>query len=56
MQTFMAWVKWNSDGPWQRIFDFGNDTTHYTVLTPSAANGNSHAVAQYDVACFQLSH
>ena len=23
--------------------------------TPSAANGNSHAVAQYDVACFQLS-
>ena len=23
--------------------------------TPSAANGNSHAVSQYDVACFQFS-
>lgn len=39
MQTFMAWVKWNGGGAWQRIFDFGNDTNHYTVLTPSAANG-----------------
>ena len=24
--------------------------------TPSAANGNAHAVAQYDVACYQVSH
>jgi hypothetical protein len=24
--------------------------------TPSAANGNPHAVSQYDVACFQVSH
>jgi hypothetical protein len=24
--------------------------------TPSQANGNSHAVAQYDVACFQVSN
>ena len=24
--------------------------------TPSAANGNSHAVSQYDVACYQLSN
>src|SRR5665213_808736 len=39
MQTFMAWVKWNGGGAWQRIFDFGNDTTAYTVLTSSAANG-----------------
>jgi len=23
--------------------------------TPSLANGNSHAVSQYDVACFQVS-
>jgi arabinan endo-1,5-alpha-L-arabinosidase len=38
-QTFMAWVKWNGGAAWQRIYDFGNDTTHYTVLTPSAANG-----------------
>jgi hypothetical protein len=39
LQTFMAWVKWNGGGAWQRIFDFGNDTTHYSVLTPAAANG-----------------
>ncbi len=39
MQTFMAWVYWNGGSAWQRIFDFGNDTNHYTVLTPSAANG-----------------
>lgn len=39
LQTFMAWVKWNGGAAWQRIFDFGNDTTHYTVLTPSASNG-----------------
>jgi hypothetical protein len=24
--------------------------------TPSAANGNSHAVSQYDVACYQVTH
>jgi hypothetical protein len=35
---------------------------HATVVyagsngTPSLANGNSHAVSQYDVACFQLSN
>jgi hypothetical protein len=23
--------------------------------TPSAANGNEHAVSQYDVACFEVS-
>ncbi|HVM47270.1 MAG TPA: LamG-like jellyroll fold domain-containing protein, partial [Candidatus Acidoferrum sp.] len=34
MQTFMAWVKWNGGAAWQRIYDFGNDTNHYTVLTP----------------------
>ncbi len=39
MQTFMAWVKWNGGGAWQRIFDFGNDTNRYTILTPSAGNG-----------------
>ena len=39
LQTFMAWVKWNGGGDWQRIFDFGNDTTRYCVLTPSADNG-----------------
>ncbi len=39
IQTFMAWVKWNGGAAWQRIFDFGNDTVRYALLTPSAANG-----------------
>jgi hypothetical protein len=36
---------------------FANAQAHYAGSegTPSAANGNSHAVSQYDVACFQLS-
>ncbi len=34
MKTFMAWVKWNGGAAWQRIFDFGNDTNRYSVLTP----------------------
>ena len=35
---------------------FANAETHYAGSpgTPSLANGNAHAVAQYDVACFQV--
>jgi hypothetical protein len=36
--TFAAWVYWNGGGLWQRIFDFGNDTTQYVFLTPSSGN------------------
>ncbi len=36
--TFAAWVYWNGGGTWQRIFDFGNDTSHYLFLTPSGGN------------------
>ena len=36
--TFAAWVYWNGGGNWQRIFDFGNDTSHYLYLTPSSGN------------------
>jgi len=39
MKTFMAWVKWNGGAAWQRIYDFGNDTNRYTVLTPLASSG-----------------
>ncbi|MCS7337677.1 MAG: LamG domain-containing protein, partial [Verrucomicrobiae bacterium] len=39
MCTFAAWVKWNGGGAWQRIFDFGADTTRYAFLTPRAGNG-----------------
>ena len=33
---------------------FANAEDHYAGSpgTPSAANGNSHAVSQYDIACF----
>ena len=37
--TFAAWVKWNGGAGWQRIFDFGKDTTNYFFLTPLAYNG-----------------
>jgi len=39
MKTFMGWVKWNGGAAWQRIYDFGNDTNRYTILTPAAGNG-----------------
>lgn len=34
--TFAAWVYWNGGNAWQRIFDFGNNTTQYMFLTPSS--------------------
>jgi autotransporter-associated beta strand protein len=37
--TFAAWVNWNGGANWQRVFDFGNDTTHYLFLTPSSGSG-----------------
>ena len=37
--TFAAWVYWNGGPQWQRIFDFGDDTTHYLFLTPSSGSG-----------------
>ena len=37
--TLAAWVYWNGGAAWQRIFDFGNDTTHYMFLTPDSGNG-----------------
>jgi len=36
--TFAAWVHWNGGANWQRIFDFGNDTSHYLFLTPNSGN------------------
>jgi autotransporter-associated beta strand protein len=37
--SFAAWVYWRGGGNWQRIFDFGNSTTHYMFLTPRSAAG-----------------
>jgi hypothetical protein len=36
--TFAAWVNWRGGADWQRIFDFGNDTTSYFYLTPSSGS------------------
>ena len=38
-RTFSAVIKWNGGGDWQRVFDFGNDTSSYVMLTPSSGNG-----------------
>ena len=37
---------------------FANAEEHYAGSegTPSLANGSSHAVSQYDVACYQVTH
>jgi autotransporter-associated beta strand protein len=53
--SFAAWVNWSGGGNWQRIFDFGNSTTHYMFLTPSSGsstlrfaikNGGSEEIVQ----------
>jgi len=36
-QTFAAVVKWRGGSQWQRIFDFGTDTSKTVMLTPSAS-------------------
>jgi hypothetical protein len=38
--TVAAWVWWNGGNQWQRIFDFGNDTTRYMFLSPRSG-GNT---------------
>lgn len=38
--SFAAWINWQGGGNWQRIFDFGNSTTHYMFLSPNAAGTN----------------
>jgi hypothetical protein len=37
--TIAAWVKWNGGVIWQRVFDFGTDTTNYFFLTPKSSAG-----------------
>jgi hypothetical protein len=34
--TIAAWVNWDGGKMWQRVFDFGNSTTQYLILTPSS--------------------
>jgi hypothetical protein len=37
--TFATWVKWHGGDDWQRVFDFGTNTTSYLFLTPRANTG-----------------
>lgn len=57
--TFAAWVYWDGGANWQRIFDFGRDTTRYMFLTPSSGsntlrfairNGGSEQIVQSNAA------
>jgi autotransporter-associated beta strand protein len=43
--SFAAWINWNGGGNWQRIFDFGNSTTHYLFLTPNTGGAMRFAIA-----------
>ena len=36
--TISAWVKWEDNRSWQRIFDFGNNTTEYMFLSANAGS------------------
>jgi hypothetical protein len=38
--SFAGWVFWNGGGSWQRIFDLGDDTSHYLFLSPRSAGGS----------------
>jgi hypothetical protein len=38
--TIAQWVNWDGGAAWQRIFDFGNDTTQYMFLSPGSGAGN----------------
>jgi autotransporter-associated beta strand protein len=43
--SFAAWIKWNGGASWQRIFDFGNSTTHFMFLTPNNGSGMRFGIA-----------
>ena len=37
--SIVSWVYWDGGSNWQRIFDFGNNTSQYMFLTPSSSSG-----------------
>lgn len=37
--SFAGWVYWDGGANWQRIFDFGDDTSNYFFLSPSSGSG-----------------
>jgi len=36
--SYAGWVYWNGGASFQRIFDFGNDTSNFLFLTPSSSS------------------
>ncbi len=38
--TLAAWITWNGGANWQRILDFGNNTSEYLFLSPISGGGN----------------
>src|SRR5215212_2918691 len=45
--TVSARVKWDgSGGSWQRIFDLGQDTSHYLFAAPANGDGNLRAAVK----------
>jgi fibronectin type 3 domain-containing protein len=42
--TVSTFVYWNGGANWQRVFDFGNDTSHYMQLTPNYGGGMRLAI------------
>jgi hypothetical protein len=39
--TVATWVNWRGGNAWQRIFDFGNNTSQYMFLTPRSGGANT---------------
>lgn len=37
--TFVTRFRWDGGAAWQRLFDFGNNTSQYLFLTPNSASG-----------------
>jgi arabinan endo-1,5-alpha-L-arabinosidase len=52
LQTFSGWVNWQGGGPWQRIFDFGQDTSRFLFLTPLDSSGHMQAAITTDRSSF----
>jgi len=45
MKTFSAWINRLSTQTWERIIDFGSNTTRYTYITPLASSGKIRVAA-----------
>ncbi|MDB6033180.1 MAG: hypothetical protein JWM16_3518 [Verrucomicrobiales bacterium] len=39
--SFAGWIYWNGGADWQRIFDFGLDTSRYLYLSPRSGGGGN---------------